>query len=68
MQIKKNNSVEKLKTYKSPGTDPIPAGLIQTGGEIVGSEIHEPSNCVRSMEELPQKWKEFIILPIYKNE
>jgi hypothetical protein len=29
----------KLKKYKSPGSDQIPAELIQAGGEILRSEI-----------------------------
>jgi hypothetical protein len=31
----------KLKSYKSPGFDHIPAELIQAGGETLGSEIHK---------------------------
>jgi hypothetical protein len=33
-------AIGKLKSYKSPGTDQIPAKLIEAGGEILCSEIH----------------------------
>jgi uncharacterized FlaG/YvyC family protein len=34
-------AIGKLKTYKSPGVDQIPAELIQAGGEALRSEIHK---------------------------
>jgi sorting nexin-29 len=34
-------SIGKLKSYKSPGTDNIPAELIKAGGETLYSEIHK---------------------------
>jgi hypothetical protein len=33
-------AIVKLKSYKSPGTDNIPAELIKAGGETLYSEIH----------------------------
>jgi hypothetical protein len=33
-------AIENLKRYKSPGSDGIPAELIQAGGEILRSKIH----------------------------
>jgi hypothetical protein len=33
-------AIGKLKRYKSPGVDQIPAEIIQAGGEILRSEIH----------------------------
>jgi hypothetical protein len=56
----------KLKKYKSPGIDQIPAELIQAGGEILLSEIHKLINSVWNKEELPDQWKESIIVPIHK--
>jgi hypothetical protein len=35
-------AIGKLKSYKSPGTDHIPAELIKAGGETLYSEIHKP--------------------------
>jgi hypothetical protein len=33
--------IAKLKRYKSPGSDQIPAELIQTGGEILRTKTHK---------------------------
>jgi hypothetical protein len=55
-----------LKSYKSPGTDQIPAELIKAGGEALYSEIHRHIFSIWDKEELPQQWKESIIVPIYK--
>jgi hypothetical protein len=53
--------------YIYPGTDNIPAELIKAGGETLYSEIHRLICCIWNKEELPQQWKESIIIPIYKN-
>jgi hypothetical protein len=55
-----------MKRNKSPGSDEIPAELIQAGGEILRSEIHKLIISIWSKEELPDRWKESIILPINK--
>jgi hypothetical protein len=34
-------SIRKMKRYKAPGSDQIPAEMIQAGGEIMHSEIHK---------------------------
>jgi hypothetical protein len=34
-------AIGKLRSYKSPGTDQIPAELIKAGGETLYSEIHK---------------------------
>jgi hypothetical protein len=58
--------IGKLKSYKSPSTDQIPAEFIKAGGEILRSEIHKLICSIWNKEELPQQWKESIIVPIYK--
>jgi hypothetical protein len=55
-----------LKRYKSPGIDQIPAELIQARGNTLRSEIHKLINYIWNKEELPEQWKESIIVPIYK--
>jgi hypothetical protein len=40
----------KLKKYKSPGSDQIPADLIQAGGKILLSAMHKLINSVWNME------------------
>jgi hypothetical protein len=57
-------AIGKLKSYKSPGTDQIPAELIKAGGETLCSEIHRLIRSIWNKEELPQQWKESIIVPI----
>jgi hypothetical protein len=58
--------IGKLKSYKSPGTDQIPAEMIKAGGEMLCSEIHRLICSIWNKEELPQQWKESTIVPIHK--
>jgi hypothetical protein len=41
-----------------PGSDHIPAELIQAGGEILRSEIHKFISSIWNKEELPDQWKD----------
>jgi hypothetical protein len=41
----------KLKRYKTPGVDQIPAELIQSGGEKLRSEIHKLIKLIWNKEE-----------------
>jgi hypothetical protein len=59
-------AIAKLKKYKSPDSDQILAELIPAGGEALCSEIHKLINRIWNKEELPDQWKEYIIVPIYK--
>jgi hypothetical protein len=54
-----------LKKYKSPGSDEIPADLIQAGGKILLSATHKLINSVWNKEELPDQWKESIVVRIH---
>jgi hypothetical protein len=47
-------AIGKLKSYKSLGTDQIPAELIKAGGETLYSEIHRLIHSIWNKEELPQ--------------
>jgi hypothetical protein len=55
-----------LKSYKSPGSDQIPAEHIQAGGEILSSKIHKLINSIWNKEKLPDLWKESIIESVHK--
>ena len=57
-------ATEKLKSHKSPGTDQIPAELIKAGGRAIHHEIHKLMVSIWNKEELPEEWKEPIIVPI----
>jgi hypothetical protein len=59
-------AIAKLKKYKLPGSDKIPAELIHTGGETLLSAIHKLINSVWNKEELLDKWKESTIVPVHK--
>jgi hypothetical protein len=59
-------AIGKLKMCKSLGTDQILAELIKAGGEILCIEIHKLICSIWNKEELPQQWKESIIVPLHK--
>ena len=59
-------AIGKLKNHKSPGIDQIPAELIKAGGRTICSAIHKLIISIWNKEELPEEWKELIIVPIYK--
>jgi hypothetical protein len=59
-------AIGKLESYKSPGTDQILAELAKAGSEILHSDIHRLICSIWNKEELPQQWKESIIIPIHK--
>jgi hypothetical protein len=59
-------AIGKLKRYNSPGTDQILAELIKAEGETLGTEIHKLICSIWNKEELPQQWKDSVILPIHK--
>jgi len=40
--------------------------VIQAGSNILRSEIHKLVNSIWNKEELPQQWKDSIMVPIYK--
>ena len=61
-------AVEKLRRHNSQGTDQILAELIKAGGRTIRSEIHKLINAAWNKEELPEEWKEYIIVPIYKDD
>jgi hypothetical protein len=59
-------AIAKKKNYKLPGSDQIPAELIQAGGKMLLSAIHKLINSIWNKEELPDQWKESIIVLIHK--
>jgi hypothetical protein len=59
-------AIAELKKYKSSGTDQIPTELYQAGGETSVSVIHKLITSVWNEEELPDQWKESIIVAVHK--
>ena len=58
--------IEEVKRHKTPGTDRIPAKLIETRGIKIRPEIHKHIDSTWNEEELAQEWKESASVPIYK--
>jgi hypothetical protein len=58
----------KLKWYISPAADQILPEIIQAGGGwgALHSDIHKFIKLIWNKEELPQQWKESIVVPIHK--
>jgi len=59
-------AIEKLKSHKLLGIDQIPAELIKAGGRTICYYIHKPVISVWNKEELPEEWKDSIIVCIFK--
>ena len=59
-------AIEKIKNHKSSGIDQIPAELIKAVGRTICYEIHKLIISIWNKEDLPEAWKESIIVPIYK--
>jgi hypothetical protein len=59
-------AITKSKKDKLPGSDQIPAELIQAGGETLLSAIHKLINSIWNKEELPNQVNESIIIPVHK--
>jgi hypothetical protein len=58
-------AIEKLKRHKSPSIDQIPAELIKASGMAIHYEIHKLINGIWKEEELPEQWKEVIMVPTH---
>jgi hypothetical protein len=56
----------KFKRYKLPGNDQILAEVIQAGGEMLHPKIHKLINSIWNKKQLPDHWKESIIVPVHK--
>jgi hypothetical protein len=62
--VKVEIAIGKLKSRKSLDTDQILAKLIKAGAEMLCSEINELICSIWNKEELPQQWKESVVIPI----
>jgi hypothetical protein len=49
------NAIEKLKRYKSSGSDGILAEMNQAGDEILRSKIHKLIKSIWNKQELPDQ-------------
>jgi hypothetical protein len=56
--------IAKFNKFKSPGSDQIPAELIQARGEAIVYEIHKLINSIGNREKFSGQWKQPIIVLI----
>ena len=59
-------AIGKLKRHKSMGIDQIQTELFIAGGRTILSEITKFINSIWNKEDMLEKWKESIIVPISK--
>ena len=59
-------ATEKLQSHKIPDINQIPAELIKAEGRIFHHASHKLIVSIWNKEELPEEWKESIIVPLYK--
>ena len=59
---------ETLKSHKSPGSDQIPAELIKAGDRTIGYKTHKLTIFTWNKKEMPEEWREAIIVHIYNNK
>jgi hypothetical protein len=58
---------KKLRRQKSTYIYQIAAELIEAVGRTIRPEVHEIIYSIWNTEEMPEEWKESIIVPIFKN-
>lgn len=59
-------AIKELKNNKSPGLDGIPPEAIKLAGKSIIDRIHKLTQNIWTKEEVPQDWKDAIIIPIHK--
>ena len=59
-------AIGKLKSHKTPGFVQIPAEINEAGVGTFRYEIRKLFISIWNKEELPEEWKESIIVPVYK--
>lgn len=59
-------AIKKLKNNKAPGKDNIPSECLKYGGDFLHQQIHQLIICIWNEEQIPEAWKESIIIPIHK--
>jgi len=58
-------AIQKLKNYKAPGTDNIPAELFIYGGNELVKHLHNIIKDIWQKEKMPTEWNVSIICPIH---
>jgi len=58
--------IKELRRHKTPGINHIPAEVIKAGGRTIHSELHKVIHSIWNNKELPEQWKDSIIVSVYK--
>jgi hypothetical protein len=61
-------AIAKVKKYKSPGSNQIPAELFQAVGETLVSVIQKFITSMWNKEEFPDHWKERVFVPVHEKD
>jgi hypothetical protein len=61
-------SIEKVRGRKLLGIDHIPTEMFKAWDKTISLEVQKLINTIWNKEELPEEWKESIIIPIYKKD
>jgi len=64
--VKNELPIKELRRYKTPSINHIPAELIKAGGRTIHSELHKLIHSIWNNKELPEQWKDSIIVSVYK--
>ena len=59
-------AIQSLKKNKSPGSDGIPAELLQSDGESLTHQIHQHCNKIWHSEVIPEDWGKSLLIPLPK--
>ncbi|CAF1667422.1 unnamed protein product, partial [Adineta ricciae] len=59
-------AISALKKNKSPGSDGIPAEMLQAGGEPLARQIYQLCNKAWHEGTIPEEWGKSILIPIPK--
>jgi hypothetical protein len=59
-------AIKSLKSHKLPGIEQILTELIKAVGKTIRCEICKLIISIWNKEELPEEWKESIVVPIHK--
>ena len=59
-------AIKTLAKEKSPGIDGIPVELLLAGEGAIVNWLHKLYQSILNGEEMPEDWREAVIIPIYK--
>ena len=61
-------AIQKSKANKSPGPNGIPVEIYKYWGDVLTNRLNQLMKKSCQVKQLPQEYKDVLILPIYKNK